>query len=272
MPSLRRAALDGAFPAGRDESPPVLICLLGSFRVLRTGQLVPIRPGGKHEVFLSALALHPVSRVARETILEALWPGAALPLAVQSLNTLVYGLSKMLSHAIGGAPPILHPNGSYQLNLAAGIGVDTLDFDRTARIGDNHVRAGQEAAAIAAYRQAVDLYAGDLYPVSDVHAVVERERLRAVYHTILACLAEHSFKERAYAVALDHSLRLLASEPTREDAYRMAMRCYVRRGERAQALRQYRVCERILLAEFDATPEPATIALFERVRHDPGSV
>jgi hypothetical protein len=50
------------------------------------------------------------------------------------------------------------------------------------------------------------------------------------------------------------------------------MRCYVRRGERAQALRQFRICESVLRTEFNAPPEPATLALFERVRLTPAEV
>ena len=50
------------------------------------------------------------------------------------------------------------------------------------------------------------------------------------------------------------------------------MRCCVRRGERAQALRQFRVCERILRSEFDAPPGGATLALFEQVRTAPEQV
>lgn len=50
------------------------------------------------------------------------------------------------------------------------------------------------------------------------------------------------------------------------------MRCYVRQGERAEALRQYRLCESVLRVEFDALPEPATTALFAQIRLDPGSV
>jgi hypothetical protein len=50
------------------------------------------------------------------------------------------------------------------------------------------------------------------------------------------------------------------------------MRCHVRRGERAQALQQYRVCVDLLRTTFRAKPEPATVALFEQVRLDPGSV
>ena len=93
-----------------------------------------------------------------------------------------------------------------------------------------------------------------------------------MYHTILAWLAEHHFSRSEYATSIEYAVRLLSSDPTREDAHRIAMRSYMRRGERAQALRQYRLCERMLLSEFDAQPEPATVALFERLRHDPASV
>ncbi|HET7380215.1 MAG TPA: bacterial transcriptional activator domain-containing protein, partial [Gaiellales bacterium] len=61
-------------------------------------------------------------------------------------------------------------------------------------------------------------------------------------------------------------------DPCREDGHRTAMRCYVRRGERAQALRQYQMCEVILREEFNATPEPATRALFDKVRLAPEDI
>ena len=75
-----------------------------------------------------------------------------------------------------------------------------------------------------------------------------------------------------YTGCLSHARRLLANDPCREDAYRLMMRCYVRLGERAQALRQYRLCQTILRTEFDAVPEPATTALFDQIRLDPGSI
>jgi DNA-binding SARP family transcriptional activator len=48
------------------------------------------------------------------------------------------------------------------------------------------------------------------------------------------------------------------------------MRCLVSRGERAQALRQYRLCEGILRAEFNAEPEAETEALYEQIRRAAG--
>ena len=99
------------------------------------------------------------------------------------------------------------------------------------------------------------LYEGDLVIASDVRHVLERERLRARYLSVRARLADHHFAVGDYASALRNALDLLAHDPCREDAHRMTMRCYVRRGERAPALRQYRVCREILALEFDVSPE-----------------
>ena len=124
----------------------------------------------------------------------------------------------------------------------------------------------------ALYARAADLYRGDLQSGTDVHAVIERERLRAGFLTLLARLADASFEAGDYGACLDYALRLLAGDPCREDAHRLVMRCYVRRGERAQALRQYRLCEDVLRMEFDITPEPATRLLFDQARTDPASI
>jgi DNA-binding SARP family transcriptional activator len=52
----------------------------------------------------------------------------------------------------------------------------------------------------------------------------------------------------------------------------MAMRSYVRMGERSQALRQYRMCRHVLEQEFEAVPEVATETLFELIRLEPSRV
>jgi DNA-binding SARP family transcriptional activator len=85
-------------------------------------------------------------------------------------------------------------------------------------------------------------------------------------------LADLYFAAADYERTLVNALRLLASEPCREDAHRMAMRCYVRLGQRAQAMRQYRICAELLALEYDARPEDLTEELYRLVRTDPGTV
>jgi DNA-binding SARP family transcriptional activator len=235
-------------------------------------QQVVLRGRGKGEAILSRLALRSNEVISRDTLLDTIWPGGEPTLAGQSLNSLIHSLHKLLRGALAGAPPILYTGSGYQLNLAAGVGVDIAIFDRLATDGREHMRTGHADAAITAYSRAVRLYRGDLGPDTDLFAIIERERLRALYLTLLSDLADYHHARGDYGECLTHSLALLAHEPAREDAARMAMRCYVRRGERAQALRQYRLCQQILRAEFDAAPEPATTALFDQVRLDPTSI
>jgi DNA-binding SARP family transcriptional activator len=250
----------------------VMICLLGSFQVLAAGRPLILRGGGKVEALLTALALHAQHGLTRERLLDNLWPDGESALAGQSLNTLVYSVHRLLGPDLGGAAPVLYSGGWYRLNLEAGVSVDLHEFEALAARGDQLHEEGRGPAAAEHFAQAVDTYRGDLSTGPDMHSLVERERLRARYLNVLAQLADLQFDDGNFEACLETVLRLLAVDGCREDAHRQAMRCYVRRGERAQAMRQYRLCEAILASEFEATPEPATRLLFERVRLDPATV
>jgi DNA-binding SARP family transcriptional activator len=255
-----------------DPSWPVMLCLLGNFRLLVAGELIPIHPGSKSEALLSLLALHAGRRVAREHLIQTLWPESDPVLARTSLRVLVHHLHKLLGSALQGATPVLHEDGYYRLNLAAGIGVDVISFDRLVETGDQQLHAGHAAMAMRSYDRAAQLYRDDLQVASDVQIVMERERLRARYLTLLAQLAEYHYQQGAYSAALAYLWRLLECDAYREDAHRLVMRCYVRRGERAAALHHYQVCVAMLRTEFDAVPEAATVALFEQICHDPDHI
>jgi DNA-binding SARP family transcriptional activator len=227
---------------------PIMICLLGNFRLLVAGELVPIRAGGKSEAILSLLALQSGRRVAREQLVQELWPESEPALGLRSLNTLVYRLHKLLDPPLQGAAPILHEDGYYRLN---------------------QIRARDTTAALVAYQRAAELYRDDLRLATGTHTVIVRERLRARYLTLLATVAELLYRAGDYSAALEYLWRLLTREPHREDAHRLVMRCYVRRGERTAALHQYQVCVNVLRAEFDTAPEAATVALYDQIRLDP---
>jgi DNA-binding SARP family transcriptional activator len=250
----------------------VLICLLGSFRVLKRGRTIPFRAGGKAEVLLTSLALRDRHHAPRETLLDSLWPESDLARASRSLSTLVHDLRTLLGDALAGRSPVTPANGGYELNVDAGVRTDIREFDALVASGDRRKRAGEISAAIRFYEAALQFYRGDVCSVRDVRAIVERERMRACYLSLLGYLADHHFKAADYPTALQHAVRLLLHDPCREDAHRLVMCCYVRLGVRAQALRQYRTCQEILAREFDTRPEPATMALFTRIRTDPDSV
>jgi len=253
-------------------SAGVFIRLLGPFQILKMGQPVSLRAGGKAEQLLSCLALHPRVGVHRATLVEHIWPDTPPTLAGQCLNTLIHSLKLQLADALAGQPPIVHTQSHYALNLHGGVRVDVLEFESAVTQGHRLLSTGSTAAAIESYEHAVALYGDDLGAGSDMSEFLERERLRATCLTTLARLADAQFELANYGQALESAVRLLAVDPCREDAHRMIMRTYVRLGARAQALRQFNLCRLILQDEFDAVPEPATERLFNLVRTDPGRV
>jgi DNA-binding SARP family transcriptional activator len=267
-PASSPAATELAFRAA---NWPVLVCLLGPFGLFKNGSPVALRGGGRTEALFSTLALRHGKGVPRDVVLAEVWPEADPSLAGQALNTLVHNLHKLLGDALRGASPVQHIQGAYRLNLEAGVAVDTVCFEELAGAGDSQART-DPSSAMAAYQQAISLYRGDLHVGDAQQSLIERERLRARYLTLLARLASHYYNERDIDTCLQLALQLLEHDPCREDAHRLVMRCHVLRGERAQALRQYRLCEQILRSEFDVAPEPATLALFEKIRLDPTSI
>ncbi len=249
-----------------------LVCLLGSFRLLHDDRPVDLLVAGKAMALLGALALRLDAGVPRETLLEMLWPEQDAAQSTVSLNSLVYSLHRRLREDALGASAVIYANGSYYLNREAGYSTDIARFDVLAARGNWLAANGKSAEATRHYERALRLYRGDLCTGTDIYAVIERERLRASFLTILAWLADRAYRDGEYAAAMEHALRLIACDPCREDAHRLVMRARVRSGERAQALRQYRLCEQVLRREFDVEPEELTTALFDQIRLDPSSI
>jgi DNA-binding SARP family transcriptional activator len=266
--------IDGKTCGGKNDLSmlwPILVCLLGNFRVLKRGQPVLIR-GSKVEGLLRLLGLRHQYAVSREQILETLWPGHNPDLACQSLNSLLCSLRKSLTVDGQNGALILHEDGYYRLNNRAGIGTDIACFEELVKSGDEYVYADNTPVAVPFYIQATQLYRGDLCAGTDIHSVIERERLRVHFLRLLARLADYFYSVADYPACLQYANRLLENDTCREDAHRLLMRCFVRQGERAQALRQYRLCTHILHAEFDAVPERDTTLLYHQIRLSPESV
>lgn len=260
----------GALEGSADHS--VLICLFGGFRLIKGGTNMSIRGGGKLEALLTKLALCDGYSAPRDWLLDALWPGVAVRRAAQSLSNLVYESRKLLGDCLDGAPPVVRVDGRYRLNLEAGVTVDVGWFERLVSLGEGYFRAGDHRRGISSFRRAAAVYRGDVTVDEGPRMVIERERLRALYLTVLARLGSYHLEMGDYQGARVLALSLLQVDACREDGHRLLMRCHVRQGERAQALRQYYLCQSILMTEFGVAPERATDDLYALVRTDPARV
>jgi DNA-binding SARP family transcriptional activator len=250
----------------------VMISVLGSFVLMLCGKPAPINSGSKSELLLTHLALSRKRRVQRTFLLQHLWPDHDPTLAGQSLNSLTYQLNKVTKACLKQDNLINNDNGFYYLSESEIVGVDIDYFDAWRAEGTRLLNVGKTEQGMTYYERALALYQGDLGGDSSIHTIIERERLRAAFLDLLASLSDHAYSNQDYSKASGFIHRLLKHDPCREDAHRQAMRCYVRLGVRAQALRQYQLCCQILAAEFDTQPEATTRELFHQIRLDPASI
>jgi DNA-binding SARP family transcriptional activator len=252
------------------DAAPIEIRLFGGLSLNKFGKPVAWRGGARTEGLLLTLAVEQSRGVCRERLLTQLWPESDPSLASQAFHSLLYSLHRLLGDAIDGAMPVVRSGEMYRINVEAGISVDVIAFERRAREGDRQWQLGSWLDAATAYRIATDLYRGDLRASEDDSVVFDRERLRASYLVMLARLADMARREQDYSSAIEYASLVLKHDGGREDAHRTLMCCYALLGQRAQAMRQYLLCERILREVFDAVPETATREFYDRLRLRPG--
>jgi len=129
-----------------------------------------------------------------------------------------------------------------------------------------HLLAEGDERALA---QAVALYRGSLLqgfsltdaPVFEEWVRSEDTRLSQACLDALDRLAAWTEAGEAWATAIGYALRMVQMDPLWETAHQRLMRLYLRQGDVASALRQYRQLEDLLLQELELAPSPETQAL-----------
>lgn len=101
------------------------------------------------------------------------------------------------------------------------------------------------------------LLSGDLLPDwYEDWVLVERERFRQLRLHALESICESLTAEGKFGQAVEAGLTAVSAEPLRESAQRSLVRAFLAEGNRAEALRQYRHCRRLLHEELGVKPSP----------------
>src|SRR5215217_273493 len=260
--------------AGRAEEGPrdarvgrpktVRVWLLGGFRVSVGTHIVEdgdwrLR---KAASLVKLLALTPGHHLHRERAMDLLWPDQGGHAAANNLSQALHAAR----HALG--PDDAQVAFSYlasqgeQLVLCPGreLWLDVEAFEAAAATA----RRSREPAA---YRAALNLYAGELLPRDPYEewAEVPREGLRQSFLSLLDELASLHEERGEYGRGIEALRRLVVEEPTREEAHIGLMRLYALGGRQAEALAQYARLEESLSRELGAEPQGSSRALREEI-------
>ena len=88
-----------------------------------------------------------------------------------------------------------------------------------------------------------------------------RRRLADIRLRSLECLAEVWIRRGDFGLAARDADEAIGVDPFRESAHRLLIRAHLAAGQRAEAVRAYEACRRLLDAELGVRPDPQTTAL-----------
>jgi DNA-binding SARP family transcriptional activator len=248
-------------PAG---CPPVLEArLFGELALRVDGRPVPRWKGPRGISVLRMLLASPGRRCSRDLLLEEFWPGVSPEQARNRLQVAVSGLRRSLLEVTSLAL-IEFADGGYRIDPRITLVLDTERFEQELATAAGLERAGDPAAAAAAYRQAAQLYRGEFAADAPFErwTVLARESLRIGYLDALDRLSRIEWRSGAIGDCIATGHRMLETDPCREDAHQLLMRCYAEQGRIYQVHRQYDFCTRMLAATLDCAPAADTTRLY----------
>jgi DNA-binding SARP family transcriptional activator len=211
----------------------------------------------KARAVVKLLALAPLHRLARDEIMDRLWPELE-PAA--ALNNLYYAMHIARAALDGDAPSrsgcassLQLADGVVALAPSGAVCIDSEAFQKAAT-------AAWESHDPLTYSRALDLYTGELLPEDRYEdwAARPREVLRELQLRLLMELAQIHEQRGAYQEAIASLSQLVTEEPTHEEAHVSLMRLHALAGQRLRALRVFARLQATLREELDVEPSANT--------------
>lgn len=243
--------------------------LAGGLRIERGGTLLHERlfPGRQGRLAFSYLVTRRGVAVPRDELAAIMWPDALPRSWDAALSAVISNLRTMLGQVgLSRADAIAGFSGCYRIQLPPETWVDmeaaVLSIDRA----EGAVRAGNAMAAYGWAGVAGSIARRPFLP-GESGSWIEQQRaaLQNILVRALDCFAAIFLWNGELAQAERAVEEALTLEPFRETSYQQLMRIHAARGNRADAVRAYERCRRLLADELGISPAPQTEAVYLNV-------
>jgi SARP family transcriptional regulator, regulator of embCAB operon len=217
-------------------------------------------PGTQGRVLLVHLAAERATPVSRDELADDLWAGRPPPSWDAALSALASKLRRVLA---GTGVDVAAAAGGYELGLPSGTWIDLEQAPVALHEAEGRLRHGDHTGAWGFANVASTIASRPLLPGHDsawTHR--RRQRLDAIALRALDCLAEIWLTTGELELAVDAAATIVEREPYREAGYRRLMAVHTAGGNRAEALRVYERCRRLLADELGVDPSPETVAAY----------
>ena len=237
-------------------------CLLTGRTLIRADRL-PRRQGR----LAFALLMSERSRaVPRAELADALWPDGPPPAHEVALSALASKLRALLVEAGAHRDAIAVADGCYRVELPAATWIDTEAATAAVHEAEAALRSGAHASAYGPATVAAAILRRPFLPGIEGDWVERRrDALQGLLVRVLDVLTDVHAANREPALAVRVAEQAVALEPYRESGYRRLMLLHDGAGNRAEAVRVYQRCRRLLAEELGTTPSPETDALMRTV-------
>lgn len=201
--------------------------------------------------------------VHKEQLIELLWPESEEEEQLdQKFRSTIYYLRKALGEAC-----ITSRSGHYAMNLQAiysEVIYDVTTFLEHGKYAKQALAEHNDEGASEAFSKMIELYRGDyVQSFYSNWCSFRRDELRRQYIEARYQLARIAWRQELWDESATHWQHLLAIDGCMENAHYGLMRCYIRQGKRALALRQYQRCVTALQDEMGLTPGPSIQRLYQ---------
>jgi DNA-binding SARP family transcriptional activator len=238
---------------------PLHLTLIGGFALRRGSEELRIATSGQRLIALLALRNRPAARLH---VAGTLWPDSSTDRSLGDLRTTLWRIRRSCDRVVAASPSDLCLDGHIEVDVHA-----LVAFARRLR--------RPEIAPGGADLDSVPLacLAGDLLPDwYDDWLLDEREELRQTRLHALESLARQLSARGRHADAIQAALAAIRLEPLRETAHYTLIEIHLAEGNRSEACRQFRQCQRVLRDELGVEPSASMRRLLEPrlLEHGPG--
>ena len=235
-PGTSRPKREGASPHA--VQPTIRLRLLDAFRLTIEDRSIELPHPAKRLVALLAVRDHPL---LRSYAAATLWLDHSDDRAGANLRSVLWRLRRR------DLPIIALHRGTVELDPA--VRVDVHEAVALARRWLAGVETDEDRASASAALE------GELLPDwYDDWVQDERERFRQLRLHALETMAERLAASDRWGDAVLAALDALASDPLRESAHRAVIKVHLAEGNVAEAIRQLRRCERLMIEEVGVPP------------------
>lgn len=241
--------------------PTISVNLIGPITVELNGNRVSGFRSGKTLAILAYLVCER-RVVSRNFLAHLFWPDKSYEEGRGHLRRALHDLSSRLPDSIESDYHTVRFNPAY---------LPQTDIHRLELLLTSSDRCAREAAAALCRGELLEGLVLENCPDFDVWLLVERElwRIKAI-HLVEGLLKEHSAAGN-YDQAISYAWQLLRFEPWREDIHYHLMVLLIQAGMPALALKQYKLCRKILLGELNIEPSTETTRLYIQLRNSVSS-